>query len=211
MKFYVCLIAAFVITIISCGKKDTPTPNTPPPSAGGGTNNPPNNPNPNPPANNSYYFNFNLGGKDYSFNANFPQYILDDELEVGGYQVDPADPLGRFIGLSFKFDHNPSDQEVKALAGKRIYFDDTDIKPELYYLESYDIPPFYSKDTNDHNYYVEIDKVTYLKHEPKDDWGFMAGDIYVISGTCRAVMHDYTTTTLLTNGKFNMVISRPIP
>lgn len=171
-----------------------------------------NNPDPtDDPKTNPYYFKFDFDGTNKSFSSGTPQYQSSSNNTVGGYQ-NTGVGSGNYIGLSFSvpFDDTITDSDVMGLKGRTIYFDDSLMTPELVYSETLDADLYYSVDTPDHNFYIKIDDVTFLKN---DTTVFNPVKTYVIKGTCKAVMEQYFTSPatekILSNGEFNFIVSRP--
>jgi hypothetical protein len=207
------LVYYFVFTTLlftSCNKKDnTPTPN--PGNVNNSGNNNTGNNNNNPGNNNGYhsldkyFFKFKFEGKSYNFDAKNPSYLVSSPNMAGGYQKSGQDPDSS-MGLSFIFASQPTDADVKALAGKKIFFSDLNITPSLY-LQLGEDEDLYSIGLNNKDYYIQIDRVSYLKSDEDPMHGQV--DVYVVSGSCKAkIIKGSITGTDLTEGQFNMVIAR---
>lgn len=166
-------------------------------------------PTPTPTPVNPYYFKFTINGKDYNYNTDFEQYMSMSVDRAGGYQQGAYD-IYPSIGLAIQwpFDDTVSEADLLSLKGKTLYFDDSITRPEILFNEEMDqYAGWESLDTSDHNFYVKISDITYLK----DDTTYFAPvKVYVVSGTCRAVMNEPydSLTTVLSNGEFKFRISR---
>lgn len=187
------LFGAVSIGFVACSKKDDKTTPTPTPS-------------------NRYYFDFTLGGKSVKFASQEPQYMSLSN-NVGGYQMPSSYVYFPSIGLEFLFPKSATDADVKALAGKRFLFGEKwnstdEITAILNYSESSTSDDLYDDDDTTGAYYVDISKVAYAKRDTS--LGVIL-DVYEITGTCKAMMTDYNGTSKeLTDGKFNMLVSRPL-
>ncbi len=190
------LTAASALLLFSgCGKKDDPEPNN--------NNNSNNN---NPGALKPYFFNYNFDNKDYKINTGEEQYMPFSENEVGGYVTEYV-PGPEDIGISFRFDHHPTNQEVLDMAGVTYYYEgyNAPVKLEVSIRQSLNEESIYSIDTLSSIFYVKVNSVKYLKEFES----FYYVDVYEMTGTCTALMRKNDgTTALLKNGSFKMAVSR---
>lgn len=190
------LLGVASIGIVSCSKKDekkTPTPT------------------PTPTPTNRYYFDFSLDGKSVKFASQEPQY-MSLSYGVGGYQMPSSFVFFPSIGLEFNFEHSATDADVRALAGKRILFGYTwankdSVTATLQYQEQAYEDEIYDNHDTSGAYYVDISKVAYSKRDTSIG---VVLDVYEITGTCKARFSNDVTTKELTDGKFNMLVSRPL-
>lgn len=191
------IVPLLSLLLFSCDKKSTTTnPNS--------NNNPNNNPN-NTPAS-PYYFKFTLDGKSYDLTADIPQYMPVFDDNVGGYQVADAS-LKPSIGLSFQWKNidTVKESQLMALVGKTIYFNDTLVDVDIEADETLTGATWFAEDTADANYNIKIANISFLKNDTSIGKPLK---IYVISGTCSAVMSNGTKTSILSNGDFKFRISR---
>lgn len=179
------LFLAFACLFIACNKKsDDPAPaNT-----------------------NPYYFKLNLDGTDYNLTSTLPQYMSAFPEDAGGYQM-AGQLLYPSVGIRLTYDSAVSDAQVKALAGKTLYFNQTNPRPSITFEANNTADELESVDTANTAYNIKITSVTYLK---KDTSVFNPIDVYVVKGTCSAILMDPSTKkkSALTGGDFNYIISR---
>jgi hypothetical protein len=126
--------------------------------------------------------------------------------DAGGYQM--AGPLTYpSVGIRFMYDSAVSDAQVKALAGKTIFFNQTNPKPKITFGTNPSVDDLESVDTTNTAFNIKVTSVTFLK---KDTTVFNAVDAYMIKGTCSAILKDPATKKMSTmsNGEFNYIISR---
>jgi len=186
MKKLPILIAVLCIFSIGC-KKSSTAPQTVTPSS-------------------PYYFKFTLDGVSYNLNANFPQYMPFYSHEAGGYEV--ADlSLYPMAGIRFSWPLGDTVKEtdIMGLAGKTIYFNDTNIHPEVSFGKNLNGFTNYSADTSDKRYYVSISAVKFVK---KDTTAGYPIRIYQLTGTCNALLDSNGVYHSFSDGSFNFLISR---
>jgi len=184
------LFLAVACLFIACNKGDDPAPSN---------NNNNNNTNP-------YYFKFKLDGTDYNLTSNLAQYMSAYPEDAGGYQM--SGPLTYpSVGIRLLYDSVVSDAQVKALAGKTLYFGQTNPRLSMTFEANGSAEALESIDTANTSYNIKVTSVTYLK---KDTTIFNPIDAYVIKGTCSAILVDPATMkkSALTAGEFNYIISR---
>jgi hypothetical protein len=164
------------------------------------------NPNPNPNPTNPYYFKFNLGGTAYNLNFNLPQYMPFYTDEVGGYQVGDGNfNFSMGLRLRWKNIDTVRESDLMGLVGKTLYFNDTvSVYPELSFDTTLVSETWYSVDTLNSNYNVKINSITFLKN----DTAFNPLKVYVINGTCTAIMEESNSRLPLSSGQFNFIVSR---
>lgn len=188
MKKILLALCSIAVWMSACNKSSTPAPPTKPASP--------------------YYFRFTTNGRDYNLTADFKQYMPFDNNGIGGYQLGDQLFNGPIAGvrLSWPYGDTVKENDVKRLVGKTLYFDDTSIAPEISFSESVGANTWYSVDTSDHDFFVKITSVSYLK----DDEGIDGVKLktYVLEGNCNAILHMDDSTMPFTNGAFNIIISR---
>ncbi len=167
------------------------------------------NPTAPPTAKNPYYFRFTTDGKSYDLDADFPQYMPFENNAIGGYQMG-NDKLyegpSAGIRLNWPFGYTVKENDVTSLKGKTLYFDDTLIQPEISFSENIADIDWYSADTPDKAFYINISDVTYLRNDTGIDDVILR--TYVITGTCNAILKRDNSRMPFSNGSFNFIISR---
>ena len=194
MRYPIILLLAFlVITAHSCKKSSGSSPK--------------NNNNNNNTTVSPYYFKFSLNGISHNFTDSTPQYQSFYSNLAGGYEDTLDWVFFPSAGLSFTWHTGDTvkESDIMGLKGKILYFNDTNITPQLSYDKDNSSTTLYSTDTSNKTYNVSITNVTFLKADTSLGIPLRT---YVITGTCTAVMSDGTTTSLLTSGSFNFIICR---
>jgi hypothetical protein len=196
------ILLAFVLPLLlnACKKDNNATP--------ANNNNSNNNSNNNNTNNNTspYYFKFTFNGTNYDLAANNPQYMSFDQQVLGGYQVDQNN-VYHDVALDFRWpsDHTITESDITGLVGRTLYFSDTTIQPELEYDEDLSSGTWFSQDTANNNYYVKVSNVTFLKNDTTLGTPVR---VYVVSGTCNAIINRNDTLKAFSTGSFNMVVTR---
>ncbi len=157
-----------------------------------------------------YYFRFTLNGttdtisgdssKSYTTNTNAVLGILS----AGKYTLTPS------MSLMFRLPTNAdtvTENDVLGLAGRTLYFTDSNMKPEIEYEESTSSNTWYSQMTADTSYNVKVASIVFLTTSNYQGYPVR---LYVITGTCRAIVHQTVDNDRLLTGSFKMLISRVI-
>lgn len=157
-----------------------------------------------------YYFKGTLDGQSIGYSSSVPQYMSAYSYNAGGYVIN-GDQLfsTQEISLAFQFDHAVTNADMLALAGQNISFDpaasphaEIDYEP---IVESTDSAEYYSVDTTATAYSVHVNSISFVKSDVALD----SVDVYLINGTCNAMMHNhYAGNKTFSNGSFNFLISR---
>ena len=176
---------ALLSSLVSCTKSDNTTPNN-------------NNTNP-------YYFKFTLDGTPYNFTSPAAQFVNNYDHSVSGYQTPGILSMYPSVGIVMVFDSVATDADVKSMAGKTFYYNGVNPSPSVFFGLNSSTNTFYSIDTPNHNFNINISSVSYLR---KDTTIFNVMDVYVVKGTCSAVLSDGVSKKTLTGGEFNYLISR---
>ncbi len=184
-------LSSLLLLQVACKKSTSTTPTTPVTPT---------------PVTSPYYFTFKLDTASYNLTANNPQYDYGYTFEVGGYQ-DAASAFYPSIGLTFDWRHidTVKESDVLGLAGKTIYFNDTNIHPTITFDKDASSDISYSADTANTAYNVKITGVTFLK---KDTVLGYPVRTYVMTGSCSAVLYVGSSYSILSAGTFKFVISR---
>jgi len=159
-----------------------------------------------------YYFNFSIGSAIHYLNTNFPIYNVGMRTRgLGGNEIGDTNTLIPRINLNIFWKHKDTvyESDLMSLVGRTIYFDDTAIGINLEYDSSkINYSGWFSDDTSDHNYYVKVKSIAFLKN----DTAFLNPiRVYVINGTCSAVIQqDTSRIATLTNGQFNFLFAGQI-
>jgi len=175
----------------ACTKSKSPTPT---PSGPGTTTSSP------------YYFDFTVGSAVHNINTNFPQYMVLLGMEgLGGYEVSNMTTTIPSVGLGFRWWNKDTvrESDVMSLVGRTIYFDDTAINVQINYdstLAMY--REWYSVDTSDHDFYVKVNSITFLKNDTTLSTPVR---VYEITGSCSAIIRDQTAAVL--TGQFDFLIA----
>ncbi len=201
---YITTLFLATLLLVACNKSGTqnatPANNNP-------SNNTPSTPSP-------YYFKFNFDGKDYNYTANNPQYMGYYGNVTGGYQTEDKIPYATAPSISLALNWNKdtvTHSQVMAVKGKTFYFNDTLIKPEITFKPIFNEDEYESIDTSNTNFSVTITDVKYRKRDTAFVFSFFPVETYIFTGTCSAVLEDYWNgigPKLLTNGSFNIIVSR---
>lgn len=152
-----------------------------------------------------YYFKFTLGGTQYLFDNDLFQLGSTENYEFGGYV--PNNDLSKSGGLKLWYSDSARAADILQLAGDTFYFDHSgdpfaDIRWDAGGLAPYN----YGDETSDHNYFVAISSVTFLRRETS----FWDLDVYAVKGTFKAKMLNGSTDDPMgdaTNGEFNIQCS----
>lgn len=158
-----------------------------------------------PPNTNPYYFRFTMNNSNYDLNGTLPQYMPFYTNEVGGYQV--ASTLYPMAGLRLSWPVNDTVTEagLMSLVGQTLYFDGAGtVHPEVSFSTDATSDTWYSIDTANTNYNVKITNISYLKN----DTAINPLRVYVITGTCNAVLSDGISSIVMSNGSFNFRVSK---
>lgn len=140
MKRTLLFLGSILFLLAACTKKDKTT--TPKPT----------------PVAHPYYFKFTTDGTANTYNSNQPQYVFLSDREFGGYQGAAEENLFPQVGLSLHWFHVDTlkESDVMALVGKTIYFNDTNIRPEVTYDKNGSLTDSWgSVDTSNTTYYVK--------------------------------------------------------
>lgn len=154
-----------------------------------------------------YYYNFKLNDTSHNFSGGFAQYIFLYANEAGGYQASGNNfaPCG-WVSFNVAIGDTISESQLLGLKGRTIYFDDTVMHPAVGF--DYDISAYegwQSVDTSDHNYYVKITDVSYLKNDTSINTPLRS---YVLKGTCNALVQRYGVVKVMSGGDFNLRIGK---
>jgi hypothetical protein len=171
-----------------------------------GSKSPAPTPTPTPTPASPYYFKFAFHDSSFNFTSDLPQYMPFSANEAGGYEmITGISWPSAGLRLSWPNGDTVKESDLMGLIGKTLHFSDTMPRPEV----SYDATPssleWYSVDTLNTVYNVKITNVTYLK---KDTTVGVPVKAYVITGTCSALLTNYTSFQAFTGGSFNFIISR---
>ncbi len=159
------------------------------------------------------YFKFTFDGKTYELNSRYPLFvgtIASMEHHFGGIQAFSNEQKYPTIGVqTFRRDYSSlTDNEMLALKGKTLYFDDLVYQPQITYSIVnfiYDTDPWISQVSSDKKYNIHITDVKFIKKGTSD---LGAIRIYLVTGTCRALMKKKSGETKeLTDGAFSMAIA----
>ncbi len=155
-----------------------------------------------------YYFRFTLNNKTDTINGdNSKSYTQNTNAILGiissnKYTLTPA------ITLRFSLPVNADtvkESDVLGLAGKTLYFSDTFMRPEIDYQETSSSDTWYSQVVADPSYNVKVASIVF-----SDTANYQGNPVrtYVITGTCRAKVHQYVDKDTSLTGSFKMVLSR---
>ena len=171
------------------------------------SNSTPNNNNNNTSKASPYYFKGTFNGANMDLADSTPQYMSFYTNVAGGYEDTVNYVLFPSMGLSFTWHLGDTvkESDLMGLVGKTLYFNDTNITPELNYSKSLSSASWTSVDTASTNYYVKVTNIVFLKNDTTLGTPLKT---YVITGTCAAMLNNGTTNMPLTNGSFNFIISR---
>ena len=194
MKLYLYLSFAILVIIFSdCGKKkDTAKPTTTPTT----TNS------------NPYYFRFRLNNKTDTISYDSSKSYTQNTNAILGVISSNQFSLTPAITLRFSLPHyydTVKESDVLGLAGKTLYFTDTIMQPEIEYQESSGANTWYSQIADDTSYNVKVSNVVFLN---TDNYQGYPVRTYVITGTCRAKVHQTVGNDTAFTGSFNMILSR---
>jgi hypothetical protein len=192
-KLYIVMMA--LLPFVACKKNET---NTTPSTT-------------TTPTVDSYYFHFTYNGADYKFDSQSPEYMTFNENYVFGIQEQVGATMDYpVVGfrLAWQPGHKVTESDLMNLAGKKMYHNDTGIKPSLLLAFSPTSSLYADTTLGGTDDFIQIDKITYLKDDVANN---IRLKVYVVTGTCAAHMVDSNNNNskkAFTNGVFHTRISR---
>ncbi len=196
IKAYLSIIALVLIIIsVGCSKKsDSATPTT---------NNTNTNTNTSP-----YYFRFTLNSSTDTINGDDSKSYTENTNAILGIISSNDITLSPAMTLRFSLPvwyDTVKESDVMSLAGKTIYFTDTIMAPDVEYQQTDTSETWYSQVVTDTSFNIKVTSIVFL--DSANYQGYPVRN-YVITGTCKAQMHQTPVVSVPMTGSFKMVLSR---
>lgn len=157
------------------------------------------------PDTSAFYFRGTLNGKAYSFaGADKIQVLFNTRLSGGKAGQSAHVPVA---AVAFDFGKKISDADAKGINGHTYNFINLSVFPSVDIYDENAATYYSSVDTTNGSYNVKVRSVAYVR---TDTISQKPVDVYVVNGTCNAVMVNDKTgkLTLLKDASFNLLMGR---
>jgi hypothetical protein len=158
------------------------------------------------PSGGDLYFDCSFNGNTYEIGDRYAFGTVTDADFINGHLMGTADsPKAPIPTVAIRATWNNkttiTKDDVLALAGKTLYFDDPQFDLEFSLTLDYSGERWEQVDTNDHNYAISISSVTV--HDKSDHT--LQYDYY-ITGTVHAILTKNGAYAELSDGEFRMIV-----
>jgi hypothetical protein len=158
------------------------------------------------PSGGDLYFNCGFNGNNYEIGDTYAFGTVTDANFINGHLMGTADspkaPVP-VVALTATWNNKTTitKDDVLALAGKTLYFDDPQFDLKFSLILDYSGTSWEQVDTNDHNYSINISTVT-VREKSNHTQQYS----YTVTGTAHAILTKNGAYAELSDGEFRMVI-----